>query len=465
MATVLSGGLVANAEGMYMANVRMEGGVVTAVGLEVSRDCDEVVDVTGKILLPGGVDAHTHFDLPLGDGTHTADCFATGTKAAISGGTTCVVDYATQFKGERLALGLKNWLGLAAGKSHCDYAFHMAITDWCGEVRDELPEMFNAGVSSFKMYMAYKGSLQVEDGAIYEAMKAMNKLGGLLCVHCENGDVIAARTEELLAEGKAGPAFHPVARPEELETEAVGRLLAIARVAKAPAYVVHTSAGASMRRIMEAKLAGQRVYMETCPQYLYLDDALYYRECGDPFEAAKYVCSPPLRGLKNLNELWVALGCNVADVVATDHCSFNYRGGKDRGRNDFTKIPNGMPGVETRMLLLYKGVADGWITLPQMVRLACANPAKIFGMYPRKGTISPGGDADIVVIDPDRESVIRAREQYRNVDYTPYEGYRIPCRIDSVYLRGDLLFQDGGFLSEKPRGMYVVRGPSGIEGV
>ena len=462
MATVISGGRVVTACGVFPADVRVEGERITDVGLGIAREGDKIVPVAGKYILPGGIDVHTHFDLPIDSNTRTADSFATGTRAAIAGGTTTIIDYATQFKGETLEQGLDNWHRLADGSCSCDYGFHMAITDWSDRAAADIPKMVKAGVTSFKMYMAYKGVLQVDDGVIYNALKVLKENGGLLCVHCENGDIIAARAAELINSGKTAVRYHPLSRPEELETEAVNRLLVTAEMAEAPIYVVHTSAAASMKKITEAKGRGLRAYAETCPQYVYLDDSLYSKDCANPFEAAKYVCSPPLRSSSNFKGLWASMAADIADVVATDHCSFNLKGHKDRGRDNFTKIPNGMPGVETRMLLMYKGVADGYITLPQMVKLVSANPAKIFGMYPKKGCIAAGADADLVVLDPNCITEISASTQHQNVDYSPFEGFKIPCSIESVYLRGELLYSKGAFVTDERRGKFVARGKSGV---
>ena len=453
---------VASADGEYMSDLRIDGERVALLGLDIAEPGDEVVDVSGCYILPGGIDVHTHFDLPLGDGTRTADSFATGTRAAIAGGTTTILDYATQFRGETLKEGLANWHALADGNCRCDYGFHMAITEWNDSVKAELPDVIAAGVTSFKMYMAYKGNLQVEDGVIYQALRELKKLGGLLCAHCENGDVIVERVSELLAAGKTGPEFHPLSRPQEVETEAVDRLLMMAKLVDAPVYVVHTSAAPSMDRIVLAKMEGVRAFAETCPQYLYLDDELYAK---DGFEAAKYVCAPPLRAKFNQPGLWAALQNGLADVIATDHCSFNFAGQKDRGRDVFTKIPNGTPGVEHRMPLMYGGVAEGRIDLAQMVALCSTNPAKIFGLYPKKGVVAPGSDADLVILDPQGETFITAATQYQNVDYTPYEGFCLHGAIRSVYLRGTPLYADGAFLMDEPVGRYVGRGASGTKGV
>ena len=452
MALVLEGGKVVDTVNIREADIRIENGLIERVGLGLAQNGDERRDISGMYALPGGIDAHTHFDLPLSLTFRAADDFATGTKAAIAGGTTCVIDYATQFKGETLARGLDNWHSMADGKCFCDYAFHLAITDWNGHTARELRSVVARGVPSFKMYMAYKGSLQVDDGVLYSALQKLKDLGALLCVHCENGDIIASRAEELLSAGHTAVKYHSLSRPEELEAEAANRLLVAAKLSGAPVYIVHVSADATMRKIADARLLGQRVYAETCPQYLYLDDELYLEP-----DAAKYVCSPPLRNRKNKALLWSAISQNLMDVVATDHCSFNITKKQELCAKGFNKIPNGMPGVESRMLLLYKGVLDGHITLPQMVSVTSAKAAQIFGMYPRKGVIAPGSDADVVLLDPNRKSVISAARQYQNVDYTPFEGTEIRASIDSVYLRGKKIFQNGAFLTDKPLGEYIPR--------
>jgi len=458
MALVLTGGTVACPDGEHRCDVRIEGEKIAALGFDVARPDDELTDVSGCYVLPGGVDAHTHFDLPLGDGTRTADSFATGTRAAVAGGTTTILDYATQFRGESLKDALGNWHALARGNCSCDYGFHMGITDWNHAVRREVREIAEEGVTSFKMYMAYKGTLQVDDAAIYSALTTLRQVGGLLCVHCENGDVISERASAMTRLAGAFPASHAQSRPPETETEAVERLLFMAKLAASPAYVVHVSAASSMERIILAKADGARVYAETCPQYLFLHEGCY---SGDGFEAAKYVCAPPLRKKDNWKGLWDALRGGLADVVATDHCSFNFAGQKDRGRSDFTKIPGGLPGVEHRMLLMYGAVAEGRISLRRMTALCSANPAKIFGLYPKKGVVAPGSDADLTILDPSGETVISAATQRQNVDYTPYEGFRVRGVIRSVYLRGTLLYTNGGFIADEPLGRFIKRGPSG----
>lgn len=454
MSVVFSGGTVVTASGCIPADVRIEGEKIVAVGGGLARKGDEVHDVAGKLLLPGGVDAHTHFEMPFCS-TPIADTFSTGTAAALAGGTTTIIDYITQFHGQTLGEALSIWHSKTDGKCHCDYGFHMGVTDWNSSVKEEIGRIIAEGVPSFKMYMAYKGVLQVDDAALYQMLEALKKEGGLLTVHCENGDMVAERSRELIAQGNRGVRYHPQSRPEAFETESVNRLLTIAEEADAPVYVVHVSSAPSMQLIVSAKMRGTAVYAETCPQYLLLDDSRYELP---GFEGAKYVISPPLRAVKNQGPLWAAVEHGLVDVLATDHCSFNFVGQKDAGRDDFTRIPNGAGGVEQRMMLLYsEGVAKGRMSLPRFVELTATNPARIFGLYPQKGAIIPSADADIVVLNPGGSGKISAATQYQNVDYTPYEGWNIDGAIDAVFLRGQRVVEGGKLLEAKAEGRFIKR--------
>ena len=407
--------------------------------------------------MPGGIDAHTHFDLPAGD-TVTADDFASGTKAAIFGGTTTIIDYATQFKGETLADGLVNWQAKADGRCYCDYGFHMAITDWQAGTAREMADMVqNRGISSFKLYMAYKNSLQVDDGVLLAALMQAKQCGALIALHCENGDVVHTLAAKYLAAGKTAPAYHALSRPLAAEAEATNRAVALAEIAQAPLYVVHLTNGRALQVIAEAKLRGVEVYAETCPQYLLLDES-YYRRAG--FEGAKYVISPPLRPAENQTLLWDGLRIGVLDTVGTDHCSFNYRGQKEAGIDDFSKIPNGMPGVENRIALLYTyGVLTGRLNLNQLVAVTATRPAQLFGLFPRKGTIAPGSDADIVVWNPQESMVISAQTQVSRGDYAPYEGFQQVGQATHVFLRGRQVVAGGKLKDTTPGGVYLFRQP------
>lgn len=457
MGIVLRGGTIVTAADCYQADLRMEGETITAIGSHVAQENDTVVNVQGCYLFPGGIDAHTHFDLPIGNNMFTADDFASGTKAAILGGTTTVIDYATQFKGESLRQGLENWRKKAAEKSYADYGFHMAITDWNEDISREMSWLVNeAGISSVKLYMAYKHVLQVDDSALFQALEQSRELGILTCVHCENGDIIYQRIQDLRRAGKTTPRYHPVSRPPLVEQEAVNRLLVLSEMTDAPVMVVHVSCREALDTIAAGKARGARIFGETCPQYLLLDESVYQ----DDFDSAKYVLSPPLRAKENQAYLWEGLKTGILDTVATDHCSFNLHGHKDLGKEDFSKIPNGAPGVEHRMGLLYTyGVKAGKLSLTQFVDKAATRPAKLFGLFPRKGTLAPGSDADIVVWDERQSLSISAATHAHKVDSTPYEGMRQQGKAVHVFLRGRQVVKDGKLCEETPYGQYITRKP------
>lgn len=453
MGIVLRGGNIVTSENTYNADVRIVEDKIVEIGLNIGSSDDEVVDVAGCYIMPGGIDTHTHFDLDNG-ATMTADSFATGTKAAIAGGTTTILDFATQTKGKSLADGLKEWHMKADNKSYSDYGFHMAITDWNDSVSDEMDDMINEGVSSFKMYMAYK-NLKVSDNEIYEALKKSEEIGGIIGFHCENGEVIDDLIKEAREKGNLSPKYHPITRPALLEAEATSRLMKIAEVANSKVYVVHLSCREALDEVQRAKERGVDVVVESCPQYLLLNDSMYSAE---GFEGAKYVMSPPLRDKSNNEILWRAISDGDIDTMGTDHCSFNFNGQKDIGKDDFSKIPNGGPGVEHRIKLLYTyGVCRGKISINKMVDVVSTKPAKVFGMYPRKGVIEVGSDADITVLDPNIKDVIKAENQVQNVDYTPYEDFEVDCSIKRVYLRGKEVVKDGKVTSKSPQGEYVKR--------
>ena len=409
-------------------------------------------DCAGMLLFPGFIDGHTHFDLEVG-GTITADDFASGSRAALRGGTTMVVDFAAPDKGESLSSGLARWRAKAAGKAACDYGFHMTIDDWNEEISREIGEMMDQGISSFKMYMTYP-AMMLPEGDMYRALLRLKEAGGIAGVHCENDGVIRALTEEARAAGRLSPASHPRTRPAPLEAEAVGHLLRLAQLADVPVVIVHLTCREALEEVRAARRRGQTVYVETCPHYLLLEDGVY--DAPDFAQAAKFVCAPPIRKKADRDALWEALGNGEIDTVATDHCSFT-TAQKRAGRYDFTKIPGGLPGVEHRGTLLYTcGVAAGRITASDMCRVLCENPARLYGCWPRKGVIAPGGDADIVVYDPAASGVITAADQVQNVDYTPYEGMETAGSIARVYLRGQLAVDRGRTLETE--GRFIPRG-------
>jgi dihydropyrimidinase len=453
---VLTGGTIITATERSRADVRIEGEKVTSIGVSLHRAADRLIDATGCYLFPGGIDPHTHFDLSVGE-TATADDFASGTQAAAVGGTTTVIDFATQGKGETLAQAVANWHGKADGRSFVDYGFHIAISDLNDCILSELASVVEqAGVSSVKLYMAYKHVLQVDDGALLRTLQAAKQLGILVCVHCENGDVIDVLVEEAKALGHRSPKYHALTRPIAVEREAIHRAVCLAEVAGARLYVVHVSSGEGLQVIREARSRGLEIHGETCPQYLLLDESRY--DVND-FSAAKYVMSPPLRAPENQAQLWEGLRDGCLSTVGSDHCSFNLAGQKELGRHDFSRIPNGGPGVENRFGLLYtNGVVAGKIDIHQFVAITSTNAAKLFGLYPRKGTITAGSDADIVVWDPASQSVILASKQKQRVDYNLYEGFRQVGRARHVFLRGMQIVKDG-ILQDEPSGCYLARQP------
>ncbi|MGL5634148.1 MAG: dihydropyrimidinase [Sarcina sp.] len=458
MGTILTRGKLVNADKTIESDIRFENGVITEIGNNiVRRDNDEVIDVNGSYIIPGGIDTHTHFDLDTG-AMLTADDFKTGSKAAICGGTTMIMDFATQDKGGTLEDALEVWHKKADGVSFCDYGFHMAITDWNERTSESMQTMVDEGVSSFKMYMAYKGTLQVNDSEIYEGLKRSTEVGGIIGFHCENGDLVVEKVSELKKEGLLEPKYHPLSRPSILEEEAISRVTKIAEFAKAPLYIVHLSSELGYKEAIRARNAGVEIYLETCPQYLLLDDSKYEPTWGDPFNGAKYVMSPPLRKTSDNEALWKGLQNGDIEITGTDHCSFNYEGQKTQGKHDFSKIPNGAPGVEHRMLTMYQsGVAENKISINKYVDLTSTKAAKLFGMYPRKGVIECGSDADLVVLNPNKSFVITAENQHQNVDYTPYEGFKVDANIDYVFLGGEKVVENNELNLDEAKGKYIKR--------
>lgn len=456
MKTLIQNGEVVSGGGVCRADVLIEDGVIRAVGEGAQEPDAQVVDAEGMLVFPGFIDTHTHLDMDT-QTAHTADNFASGTAAAVSGGTTTVLDFATQNKGETLRGALSNWHTLADGKSACDYGFHMAITDWNRSIKQELPDMPKAGVTSYKLYMAYD-NLRVSDAAIYEVLRAVKEQGGVVGVHCENGDLVNELIKEQLAQGNTGTAAHPLSRPDTVEEEAVNRYLAIAKVADCPVNIVHLSTQKGLEAVRRARADGQKVYVETCPQYLLLEDSVYEKP---DFEGAKYVMSPPLRKKEDNAALWQAVRGGEVDTIGTDHCPFLWKD-KQLGKDDFSKIPNGAPGVDQRAQLMYTyGVCEERITVADLCRLLAENPAKLFGMYPKKGAIAVGSDADIVLWDKAYRGAITNENQQSACDFTPYDGFAVKGRAAYVFLRGRLVAREGTVLI-KDAGRYVPRGACGF---
>lgn len=458
--TLLYGGRVVTAERSIDAAVRMRDGIVTAVGDLTAEPGEEALDCSGCLLVPGGVETHTHLDLDCGPGLTTIDDFATGTRAALAGGTTTVLDFATQFHGQTLTEGLAHWHAKADGRAVTDYGFHMAMTEWKPEFAEQMAQVVADGVTSFKMYMAYLGSMMVTDDQILQALRAAGALGATIGFHCENGPLIAERIAEELAAGHTSVYYHPGTRPAEFEREAINRLGVTAGLANAMHYVVHLSSDASLPEIAAARERGARMVVETCPQYLLLDDAAYGSPDDDPAAellARRFMMSPPLRPAGSSDGLWEALADGRIQFVGTDHCSFLLHGQKDAA-TAFNAVPNGSPGIELRMLLLYSyGVAAGRLTPERYVEVTSTNAAKYFGLYPRKGTIAVGSDADIVVIDPAAQGTVRHADLHDGTDHTPYEGMATRGAIRDVFLRGRHLVRAGVLADDLPPGRYLRR--------
>lgn len=453
MKYLLKNGTLVSGAGTEQKDILIEGEKIVKIAPHIEEGDAEEINVEGKLLFPGFIDGHTHFDLEVA-GTVTADDFETGTKAAILGGTTLVIDFASQDKGgHTLKEGLEKWHKKADGKCSCDYSFHMSIVEWNEETEKEIQDMIEKGITSFKLYMTYP-AMMVEDRDLYKILKKLNEYGCFAGVHCENAGVIDALIEEAKKEGRLGPENHPLVRPDTMEAEAVHRLLVIAKEAGAPVMVVHLTNKKAYEEIVKARENGQTVFAETCPQYLLLDDSAYSKP---DFGGAVYVCAPPLRKKEDQDCLWKALAKGEIQTVATDQCSFTLEQ-KAMGKDDFTKIPGGLPGVQTRGTLLYTyGVREGKITVEQMCRLLSENPAKLYGVYPKKGALLEGSDGDIVVFDPEKESVISAKTHAYNTDNNPFEGFALHGDIDKVFLRGNLVVEGGKVVKEKT-GEYVKRG-------
>ncbi len=461
MSILIKNGRVVTACDDYHADIFVHDSTVTLIGKDLVLDADRVVDAAGKLVIPGGVDPHTHLELPFG-GTASSDTFETGTRAAAFGGTTCIIDFAVQFKGTSTLEALDTWQEKAAGKTAIDYGFHMIITDMPDHRVPEMRRLSDEGITSYKLFMAYPGAFLSDDGTIFRAMRKAGEDGTLVCMHAENGIVIDELIKIALAEGHIAPKYHALTRPTRLEAEGTHRALAIAEVARAPVYIVHLSALDSLKELRDARARGVMAHAETCPQYLLLDETAYD---APGFEGAKYVLTPPLREKWNQEELWRGLRTGDLNVISTDHCPFCLKEQKELGKDDFSKIPNGGPGVENRMSLIYHhGVSKGRISLNRFVELTSTAPAKIFGLFPRKGTIAVGSDADIVIFDPDHEetiSVHNPKTHHMNVDYSAYEGFRIKGFTETVISRGKVIIDKGDYVGRAGDGMFIKRGPYG----
>jgi dihydropyrimidinase len=459
MGLLIQDGVVVNADRTMDADVLIEGGTIREVRAGVDPQGHTVVDAAGLLVLPGGIDAHTHLDMPFG-GTTSADDFETGTRAAAIGGTTTIVDFAIQAKGTKMRTALDAWWKKAEGKVCIDYGLHMIVTDLGTSGLEDMDDMVSEGVASFKLFMAYPNVLMVDDATIFKALQQTSKNGALICMHAENGSVIDVIVQQALAEGKTAPVYHALTRPTVAEAEAVQRAIAMAEIAGAPVYIVHLSSEDALNQVREARDRGLPAFAETCPQYLLL--SIEDQMPGKSFEEAKYVFTPPLREKKNQPKLWDGLKHDHLQVVSTDHCPFCFADQKSLGKDDFTKIPNGGPGIENRLQLIHHhGVNAGKLTLNRFVEITSTAPARIFGMYPKKGTIAAGSDADIVLWDPNAEHTISAATHNMRVDYSMFEGFKVRGNARQVYSRGELIVENGKYLGKTGRGTYLRRDAHG----
>lgn len=467
MSTLIRGGTVVNAEAATKADVLLEEGKVVALAAPGSATAeswlsvaDEIDDATGKYVIPGAVDAHTHMEMPFG-GTTSSDTFETGSRAAAWGGTTTVIDFAVQQKGGSLSAALDAWRTRADGVCAIDYAFHAIVSDVNEATLKEMGVLVDEGVTSFKLFMAYPGVFYATDREIFETMEKAAEVGALVMVHAENGIAIDAIVARALARGQTDPVYHGLTRPPQLEGEAVHRAVVLAEVAKTPLYIVHVSCEQALVEVATARAKGQTVFGETCPQYLFCAE----EDMARPgFEGAKFVCTPPLRSRSHQEALWRGLRTDALSVVATDHCPFRYADQKQLGVGDFTKIPNGLPSLENRLDLIFQAVAEGKLSLSRWVEVTATNPAKIFGLYPSKGSISPGADADVVIYDPHAIQTISAATHHMAVDYSCYEGRTITGRVDTVFSRGEKVIDSRVYVGRAGHGRFLpcrsFQGPS-----
>src|SRR3954447_753914 len=461
MSLLIKGGRVVTAAADYVAAVFVDDERISLIGLDLDLAADRVIDATGKYVLPGCIDPHTHLDMPFG-GTVTIDDVESGQISAAFGGTTCHVDFIIQPQGATFAQAFEEWRAKAVGKQVIDMGYHMAITDLKnGGTLEELASLPEQGLTSYKLFMAYKGALMVDDETLYRAMEVAAQSGALVMVHAENGDVVDLLVREALAAGHTEPLYHALTRPPEAEGEATNRAIQLAHLAGAPLYVVHVTCREAVEPIARAREAGWDVWGETCTQYFFTS----LEDIAKPnFEGAKYVFSPPVRDKSNWDVLWNAVRTDGLSVISTDHCAFSFEGQKTLGRDDFSKIPNGGPGLENRLQMIHEfGVRAGRISLNRMVELLATSPAKLFGLYPRKGTIAVGSDADVVIFDPEKRVTISAATHHSRSDYNLFEGTEVTGTPEVVLLRGNVLVEGDELVASPGIGRYVARARFGQE--
>ena len=454
MKTLIKNGRIVTAVDDYTADILVEDETISVIGRSLDIEADKVIDASGKLVIPGGIDPHTHMELPFG-GTQSSDDFFTGTRAAAFGGTTTIIDFAVQNKGETLTQGVDNWHKKADGKCAIDYGFHLITTEFEDGDEAEMYRVMDSGVTSFKLFMAYPGVFLADDATIFRAMSAAGARGGLICMHAENGIVINEIIKRFLKDGRTAPKFHALTRPTIAEAEGVHRAIAIAEMAESPVYIVHLSCTDALNKVREARDRGIAAFAETCPQYLFHSIEDY----GDGWDGAKFVMTPPLREKHNHAELWKGLRMDDLQVISTDHCPFCMKEQKELGKDDFSKIPNGAPGVENRMSLIFNGgVVENRISLNRFVELTSTAAAKMFGLFPKKGTIAVGSDADIVIFDPEKEHTFGVENEHMNVDYSSYEGWKVKGKVETVLSRGRVVIENGEHTGKAGDGRFLKRG-------
>ncbi|MCH2021857.1 MAG: dihydropyrimidinase [Saprospiraceae bacterium] len=452
MSILIKNGRIVTAAEDYVADIYIAGEQIAAIGKDLSINAEQVIDASGKLVFPGGIDPHVHLDMPF-MGTFSSDNYSTGTLAALHGGTTSVIDFILQTQGKSLRNALETWRGRSDGNAYGDYSFHMAVTDFNENTKKEIKEMIEEGITSFKTFMAYKGALMIDDGQMVDLMQEVKKQGGMVTVHATNGDMIDKLIAKHKSEGKLSPLYHYLSQPEVTEAEASGRFADMANYTGVPAYIVHMTCEGALNAVRRSTIRNQRVFVETCIQYLLIDASLYEND----FEGAKWVMSPPLRQPKDQDALWAGINQGLVQVVATDHCPFKWEQ-KLMGKDDFSKIPNGHPAIEHRVELLFsEGVNKGKISLNKFVELTSTNASKLFGMYPKKGCIAIGSDADLVIFDPNKRHVISAQTHHMNVDYSGYEGWELTGKSETVLLRGQIAIDKGESKIEKGYGQFIKR--------
>ncbi len=454
MKTLIKNGRIITATDDYFADVFIDGETINCIGKNLPMQADKTLDATGKLVIPGSIDPHVHMQLPFG-GTVSSDDFESGTRAAAFGGTTSIIDFAIQYKGKTFAQTIDDWNAKSEGKCAIDYSYHLAITEYEARHQPEFKKIIDAGITTFKLFMAYPGVFMIDDQTMFRVMQSAGEAGGMTLVHAENGDAITQLINNLLAAGKVEPKYHAQSRPPSMQADGVARAVRVAEVAKAPVFIVHVSCEAAMKELQRSRDEGNPAYGETCTQYLFLDETYYDKP---DFEGAKYVFTPPLVGKENIEPLWKGLKLGYLQEVSTDHCPFHFKGQKELGRGDFTKIPNGGPGVEDRLSLVYDGAMKRGFSLNKWVEITSTASAKMFGMFPKKGTIAVGSDADIVLFDPNVERVISAQTHHMNCDYSLFEGWKIKGNPDVVLSRGKVIVENGKYTGRAGDGRFVRRG-------